>query len=147
FRKEQLSPTELDDLLGKVIASEMPIARAKVKKPKTNWLPFFNQWLRVAAILVPFVMAAVVSKEVWKDGEEEPVETQVEWVTLENPKGRKSKITLPDGTGVNLNYESRLRFPKVFEGDIRRVELIGEAFFEVVPNDSMPFIVQTNGIE
>src|SRR5690606_20421719 len=78
---------------------------------------------------------------------EELVEAQVEWVVLENPKGRKSKVTLPDGTRVNLNYESQLKFPKIFQGANRTVELIGEAFFEVVPNDTMPFIVQTNGIE
>src|SRR5690606_33837898 len=56
-------------------------------------------------------------------------------------------VTLPDGTQVNLNYESQLKFPKVFEGNIRKVELIGEAFFEVVKNDTMPFIVKTGDVE
>ena len=54
---------------------------------------------------------------------------------------------MPDGTQVNLNYESQLKFPKVFEGEIRKVELIGEAFFEVVKNDTLPFIVQTGDVE
>src|SRR5690606_26987973 len=69
------------------------------------------------------------------------------WKTIDNPKGKKSKITLPDGSQVDLNYESSLRFPNVFEGGVRKVELIGEAFFDVKHNDSLPFIVVTGEIE
>lgn len=147
FRKEQLSPNELDDLLGKVIGNEVPVYRPIARKPNPGLWPFFGPWLRVAAILLISVMAVFFLNGILKEVQEEPVGVQVEWVTLENPKGRKSKVTLPDGTKVNLNYESRLIFPKAFTGDYRKVELIGEAFFEVVPNDTIPFIVQTNAIE
>jgi ferric-dicitrate binding protein FerR (iron transport regulator) len=43
-------------------------------------------------------------------------------------------IELPDGTQVWLNKNSRIEYPKVFDGDERQVFLQGEAFFEVVPN-------------
>lgn len=147
FRKEQLSSSELDDLLGKIIVHEGTAYKSTAKKSRSVWSIFFSQWVRVAAILVICFITAVVHFGIVKEAPEEPGEAQVEWVVLENPKGRKSKVTLPDGTKVNLNYESRLEFPKVFQGNVRTVELIGEAFFEVVPHDSMPFIVQANGIE
>lgn len=147
FRKKQLSPNELDDLLGKVIANEVPVYRPVARKPNPGLWPFFEQWFRVAAILLISVMAAFFLNGILKEVQEEPAGVQVEWVTLENPKGRKSKVTLPDGTKVNLNYESRIKFPEAFTGDRRKVELMGEAFFEVVPNDTTPFIVQTNAIE
>lgn len=55
-------------------------------------------------------------------------------------------IELPDGTQVWLNKNSRIEYPKVFDGDEREVFLEGEAFFEVVPNPEKPFIVKSNKV-
>jgi transmembrane sensor len=147
FRREELSTNELDDLLGKVIANEASSSHSLIKKPKSSGWSFFDQWFKVAAILIFSLVAAVVLKGLVKEVQEKPMEAKAEWITLKNPKGRKSKVTLSDGTQVNLNYESQLKFPKVFEGNIRKVELIGEAFFEVVKNDTMPFVVQAGDLE
>src|SRR5688572_1488084 len=51
--------------------------------------------------------------------------------------GSKTKITLPDGSKVWLNAGSVLTYNKDFGGDIREVDLEGEAFFEVVPSTSL----------
>lgn len=53
-------------------------------------------------------------------------------------------VTLPDGSHVWLNKNSRIRYPKAFEGDQRQVYLEGEAFFDVVPNPERPFIVKSD---
>lgn len=145
FRREQLSPGELDELLGKVMVSGEPGKKAVAKT--VNLWAFFDQPARVAAILLLSVVAVVVLLGGIKEAQDPTAETRMEWVTLENPKGRKSKITLPDGTLVNLSYESQLRFPEAFDGKIRQVELVGEAFFEVVKNDSVPFFVKTGAVE
>ena len=55
-------------------------------------------------------------------------------------------IELPDGTQVWLNKNSKIEYPKVFDGDERQVYLQGEAFFEVVPNPDKPFIVKSDRI-
>jgi ferric-dicitrate binding protein FerR (iron transport regulator) len=55
-------------------------------------------------------------------------------------------IELPDGTQVWLNKNSKIEYPKVFDGDERQVYLQGEAFFEVVPNPEQPFIVMSDRI-
>lgn len=60
---------------------------------------------------------------------------------LKTPRGGEFFITLSDSTKVWLNAESQLKYPVVFLGDIRRVELTGEAFFEVAPNKNKPFQV------
>lgn len=60
--------------------------------------------------------------------------------------GSRSKFQLSDGTTVNLNSGSKLIFPNEFKGKYRKVELIGEAFFEVTPNTDQPFIVKTSGL-
>ncbi|CAG4994389.1 hypothetical protein DYBT9275_01381 [Dyadobacter sp. CECT 9275] len=56
------------------------------------------------------------------------------------------KITLPDSSTVWLNKKSILTYPVVFEGDLREVTLVGEAFFEIKPNKEKPFIVKSKGI-
>jgi len=58
----------------------------------------------------------------------------------------KSTLTLPDGTMIRLNAESKLRYPKKFTGQTRKVYLEGEAFFDVVKNPKMPFIIETGNI-
>ena len=57
---------------------------------------------------------------------------------------RTKSFRLSDGTVVWLNSRSTLRYPNKFSGTERRVELTGEAFFEVAPDESMPFIVNTD---
>lgn len=62
--------------------------------------------------------------------------------TITTPNGRQYNVMLSDGTKVWLNASSRLTFPAVFSGDERRVELTGEAYFEVVKNKQMPFRIR-----
>ena len=52
--------------------------------------------------------------------------------------------TLPDGSKVSLNKNSRLVFPEKFSKSNREVTLTGEALFEVEPNKAYPFIVNTS---
>lgn len=76
--------------------------------------------------------------------EEKEIVESVAEVVKENPKGQKAKITLPDGTSVWLNSESRIEYSSVF-GEKRTVRLNGEAFFEVKENPDKPFEVYANG--
>ncbi|PWS30589.1 FecR family protein [Pedobacter paludis] len=62
--------------------------------------------------------------------------------TIQTPKGGQYQIILPDGTKVWLNAASTLKYPEVFVGNERRVELTGEAYFEVAKNKAMPFHVK-----
>lgn len=66
---------------------------------------------------------------------------------LSTPRGGEYRIQLPDGTKVRLNAFSSLKYPTVFTGDMRVVELKGEAYFEIAKDSKRPFIVKTNGLE
>lgn len=70
-----------------------------------------------------------------------------EYLSLSTPKGGQYQITLPDGTKAWLNAASKLGYPSHFTGKDRRVELTGEAYFEVAKNTKQPFIVTSAGQE
>jgi len=70
----------------------------------------------------------------------------VSYNTIETPRGRQYQLLLEDGTKVWLNAASSIRFPVAFKGSERRVEITGEAYFEVAKNIEKPFRVAANGI-
>ena len=64
------------------------------------------------------------------------------------PAGSKSKVQLPDGTQVWLNADSKLSMGNgVFGAEKREVFLTGEAFFDVVKNEKVPFVIHTIAID
>lgn len=72
---------------------------------------------------------------------------EIAYNTLQTPRGGQYKITLPDGTKVWLNAASSLKYPVVFVGNERKVEITGEAYFEVAKDAAKPFKVQLNNME
>lgn len=66
---------------------------------------------------------------------------------LQTPRGGQYNIILPDGSKVWLNAASSLKYPVVFRGNERRVEITGEAYFEIAKDPSRPFRVQVNQME
>lgn len=79
-------------------------------------------------------------------GENVSGERAVLYNTLATPIGGQYRITLPDGTEAWLNSASSIRYPTSFSGRERRVEITGEAYFEVKDDARAPFIVTTRGI-
>lgn len=59
------------------------------------------------------------------------------------PYGKRSYITLSEGSKVWLNSGSKLIFPPTFKGKTREVFLEGEALFDIAKNPEKPFFVKT----
>ncbi|GGM89349.1 iron dicitrate transporter FecR [Dyadobacter beijingensis] len=74
---------------------------------------------------------------------------------LKTPRGGQYHLVLPDGSKVWLNAASSIRYPTAFDDVARRVEINGEAYFEInkVTDKStaaprrVPFIVKVNDVE
>jgi ferric-dicitrate binding protein FerR (iron transport regulator) len=77
----------------------------------------------------------------------EQEQQQTQYLSLNTPCGGEYQVTLADGTKVWLNADSHLKYPVVFDGDKRVVELEGEAYFEVAKMNGKPFIVKTENQE
>ncbi len=61
--------------------------------------------------------------------------------------GSRTKLLLPDGSGVWLNAGSKLSYQKKMDGKMREVELEGEAFFDIVKDPARPFIIHTSKMD
>jgi len=62
---------------------------------------------------------------------------------ITTPKGGQYQLQLADGTKIWLNAASSIKFPILFVGPQRKVELEGEAYFEVAKDKVHPFIVKS----
>ncbi|SEK93020.1 FecR family protein [Parapedobacter koreensis] len=144
FKHEQLSDDEKEALLGKIIASE----KHQFKGSRTS--DFYSNvrwWMKVVAVLVLCFGLILLTDDFTSRIQIKPERFLNECKIIQTGKGQRHKEILPDGTTVYLNAESTLQFPLHFNAAIRRVELKGEAFFEVVRIDTVPFIVSAQGIE
>lgn len=83
-------------------------------------------------------------KLVYNDGSLSPRVLEGSEYTASTAKGQTYEFTLPDGTKVWLNADSRISFPSQFSGKERKILLLGEAYFEVAKNKKKPFIVATD---
>lgn len=72
---------------------------------------------------------------------------QVLYNTVTTPKGGQFRLVLSEGSRVWLNAGSSLRFPTVFTGTERNVELTGEGYFEVAHNPAQPFTVKVGKMD
>lgn len=69
------------------------------------------------------------------------------FIVASNNSSIVQKVTLPDGTVINLNTCSRLTYPESFSGKSREVFLDGEAYFDVAHDKRRPFIVRAGELK
>lgn len=69
----------------------------------------------------------------------------VQYNTIETPNGGQYQVKLQDGTIVYLNAASSIKYPTLFTGKDRTVEITGEAYLQVAHNKAKPFRVISTG--
>lgn len=67
--------------------------------------------------------------------------------TIEAPAGQHIRVTLNDGSVIDLNSGARMVYPSIFTGKERRIKLQGEAMFDVEHDPEHPFVVETFACE
>lgn len=73
--------------------------------------------------------------------------THVTYNTVIVPYGKRTQITLSEGTKIWLNSGSKLVYPAVFAEDKREVFIDGEAVFDVIHLNDKPFVVRTRDFD
>ena len=80
-----------------------------------------------------------------KENNQAPADNDKNFNQINTPKSGQYQVSLSDGTKVWLNSLSSIRFPTIFSGSERRVEITGEVYFEVASfelnKQKIPFVV------
>lgn len=154
---EKLSETEKNDLWEHIsfvlgedneadkdkvypINAHSVIGKASLKRNIYTRVDYTKRALIAATVLIFLTISWSMFRIIF-DRSSHGLQNQEELVRKENPWGQKSTVFLSDGTEVVLNSGSSLAFAKAFNGDVRKVYLEGEAFFNVAKDPLKPFIV------
>lgn len=99
-------------------------------------------WAAVVAVCLLAIVALLVQLGQYRSArKEQQVVTYIEQSTA---VGQRKLITLADGSRVWLANSSQIRYPRELRGNERKIYLEGQAFFEVTPDSTRSFIVQTS---
>ena len=104
------------------------------------------RWLWISAAVVAASFALFLLFKNLSPAEQANKNTLAHTEVKTRPASR-TQMQLPDGSTVWLNASSSLTYPKDFGKDFREVDLIGEAFFDVVKDPSHPFIIHTRVVD
>ncbi len=120
------------------------------KEEKGIVIPFFN--FKIFSVAASIIALLIAGYFVWNTqylslNKQNAQVEETKIIEKANKAGEKSTLKLPDGSVVILNSNSKLFIPEKFVGGSRTVRLEGEAYFDIVSNPNMPFVVNTNGAE
>jgi len=125
-----------------VVVPAFPYPKIERNLFQTN---IFRSILRYAAIFILAFTLGSVSIYLVNKGERDQLSTL--YNTIEVPYGKRSQITLYDGTKVWLNSGTKFRYPVVFSRKSRDVYMEGEAYFDVAKDPNHPFTVSSGQLK
>jgi len=111
------------------------------------WYRRVGSWAAAAAVVLALGYAWQRGQAISPEKQNE-VATKVvpEWIEAVNSSDKMMLLQLADGSRVELETNSRLKYPRRFQEDKREVHLEGGAFFEIEKNPKRPFLVYSNGL-
>ncbi|HCY41621.1 MAG TPA: hypothetical protein DHV48_09750 [Prolixibacteraceae bacterium] len=116
------------------------------RKPESKTILFrrfiSNPLMRIAAAILVAALLSVAGYETFFNQN-----ATVRQLEISSTGQQINSFTLPDGTLVSLNSNTRLKYPKKFGKKTREVTIEGEAFFEVKPNKNKPFIIHAGNAQ
>lgn len=117
------------------------------QRPASRLLKMFTltRSITAASILIVLTLAGIIVHN--HDAQNGRLASSKNMNHVATQPGSKSKLELPDGTQVWLNGNSKLTYTNgSFGKENREVVLTGEAFFDVVRNEQVPFIIHTGPV-
>lgn len=152
--REMISDEEVmaQMILCQQIGSLTELSREKMDRPagERSYLHFIqgvkrrNRYRRVWRTVAWAAAIAVLVLGGWSLFRTEAIKdslSPVSTLIVTTGPAQREDVTLPDGTQVTLNANTTLSYPSRFQRE-RRVSIMGEALFDVVPDRAHPFIVR-----
>ncbi|WP_205503877.1 FecR family protein [Rufibacter psychrotolerans] len=121
------------------LVPEEPVMTVERQEPVTRQ---FTPWNTLYKYAAAFVLAAGLAWLGYLQFNSSPA-----WTQVATAAGQRQLLYLPDSSQVFLNENSTLRYQTAFEGAERKVELVGEGFFEVRKNPEQPFVIESGNAQ
>ncbi|MDH6304093.1 transmembrane sensor [Parabacteroides sp. PF5-5] len=121
--------------------------KLKEFKQKRSRKSFVRSLKRVAGYAAAICIAILSTWLIMRETMMEETPQLAFYEEFVTPAGQRAMLKLHDGTTVWLNARSSLRYPNVFINGERKVELNGEAFFDVKHDENTPFVVATEKLD
>ena len=134
FESRHYNSAEAWKKIERRLQSSTPVIQMQ---PTINTGKFYHRMLRVAATILLAVSLGTAGYYLGFKQHKPAIFTEV----ISNERQVVAGITLPDGSVVTLNGNSSLTYPRTFSGNTREVSITGEAFFEIQPDASRPFLI------
>ncbi len=154
-QKKLPSQVKKAELLNKIINPNQASGQDKFKvkpapgpeKSKLGWVEM-GQWNKIAAILLVVLLFSGMLNFLNFESPQStiPVKQPTASIVKETVFGEKLNFKLSDGSEVWLNSGSKLVYPETFDSSSRNIELWGEAYFEVVEDETRPFRVKSQDL-
>jgi transmembrane sensor len=145
------------ELLADVVAASPAVPRVEVRelieqqidRPRKRFSlgvqPAQSALFKVAVLVLVVGGAVLAWRSVFWDKAEAPASVPAMRV-ITTPPGQRASFRLPDGTSVMLGVASTLRHPVSYGVGRREVQLVGEAYFEVVHDEERVFVVRAGDL-
>ncbi|MTI30419.1 FecR family protein [Xanthovirga aplysinae] len=130
---------EQEQVLARIFASKQK-EESRIRTLEINYWSRLKKLSRVAAVFVVLIGGFYFLFKP-ESREKKVANSTAKEILKKNPLGKRSKIALSDGSRLSLNAASEVHFLSEFGEKERKVELEGEAFFEVKKDKSRPFKV------
>lgn len=115
--------------------------------PRLNgWLRWGGGWAAAVALVLSIAYGWDKGEQNLVDKAEKTVNVVPEWIEAINSSDKIMLIQLSDGSRIELETNSRLKYPRRFQDNKREVHLEGGAFFDIEKNPKRPFLVFANGL-
>lgn len=136
---------DLDSFDGLLTKSSSYHSHTRIKDQGSNAGPGkieFSFLVKIAAVLSFILVFSILVYFTAEKNVDPPEEIIVEVIKKQTQNGQQLSVTLPDGSRVKLNSNSSISYKADFFKH-RKIELEGEAFFNVIKDETSPFVVKT----
>ena len=142
FQYEAVSPEFSQDVKSRIYENICNDDKDDAEEEEVR--PSFARRFYVATVAACLLLVALVAGGIHYFNQPDYGSTPL---TVYTNVGDKSRVTLPDGTEVNINAMSKLTFYYDSENKTRVVNLSGEAYFNVAKDEKHPLYVQTGDLK
>lgn len=144
---ERLSVPQKEHYLDQLkVEINQSITERSTETLRTGKIRHLGRWAMAAAASIALFLGIYLWLQQFNI--HQPAEDHaIVWNIVILDPGARKKITLTDSSVIWLQGGSTLHYPVTFLGDRRVVKLEGEAFFEVHPDKSKPFVLQSGQLQ